>query len=109
MKKQNLSEEFLRMQKLAGLLTENSDDYSQQTDQTEANADLFIQNSSLKNYVTNNDEYGFAIMEIPVDELETAMGMSIEDILVMDEGTLSISVDPTSQTVDIMLDRTDEF
>ena len=109
MKKQNLSEEFLRMQKLAGLLTENSDDYSQQTDQTEANADLFIQNSSLKNYVTNNDEYGFAIMEIPVDELETAMGMSIEDILVMDEGTLSISVDPTGQTVDIILDRTDEF
>ncbi len=102
MKKQNLSEEFLRMQKLAGLITENSD-------QTEANADLFIQNQSLKNYITNNDEYGFAIMEIPVDELETAMGMSIEDISAMDEGTLSISVDPTSQTVDIILDRTDEF
>ena len=63
----------------------------------------------LKNYITNNDEYGFAIMEIPVDELETAMGMSIEDISAMDEGTLSISVDPTSQTVDIILDRTDEF
>jgi hypothetical protein len=109
MKKQNLSEEFLRMQKLAGLLTENSDDYSQQTDQTEANADLFIQNPALKNYVTNNDEYGFAIIEIPVDELETSMGMSIEDILAMDEGTLSISVDPTSQTVDIILDRTIEF
>ena len=102
MKKQNLSEEFLRMQKLAGLITENFD-------QTEANADLFIQNPSLKNYITNNDEYGFAIMEVPVDELETAMGMSIEDISAMDEGTLSISVDPTSQTVDIILDRTDEF
>jgi hypothetical protein len=102
MKKQNLSEEFLRMQKLAGLITENFD-------QTEVNADLFIQNPSLKNYITNNDEYGFAIMEIPVDELETAMGMSIEDISAMDEGTLSISVDPTSQTVDIILDRTDEF
>jgi hypothetical protein len=35
--------------------------------------------------------------------------MSIEDILAMDEGTLSISVDPTSQTVDIILDRTIEF
>ena len=102
MKKQNLPEEFLRMQKLAGLITENYD-------QTESNADLFIQNPSLKNYITNNDEYGFAIMEIPVDELETAMGMSIEDISAMDEGTLSISVDPTSQTVDIILDRTDEF
>ena len=102
MKKQNLSEEFLRIQKLAGLITENFD-------QTEVNADLFIQNPSLKNYITNNDEYGFAIMEIPVDELETAMGMSIEDISAMDEGTLSISVDPTSQTVDIILDRTDEF
>jgi len=109
MKKQNLSEEFLRMQKLAGLITENSDDYSDQIDQIETNSDLFIQNPALKNYVTNNDEYGFAIMEIPVDEIETAMGMSIEDISAMDEGTLSISVDPTSQTVDIILDRTDEF
>jgi flagellar motor switch/type III secretory pathway protein FliN len=102
MKKQNLSEEFLRMQKLAGLITENYD-------QTEANADLFIQNPALKNYVTNNDEYGFAIMQIPVAELETAMNMSIKDILAMDEGTLSISEDPADQTVDIILDRTIEF
>jgi flagellar motor switch/type III secretory pathway protein FliN len=102
MKKQNLSEEFLRMQKLAGLITENYD-------QTEANADLFIQNPSLKNYITNNDEYGFAIMQVPVAELETAMNMSIKDILAMDEGTLSISEDPTGQTVDIILDRTIEF
>jgi len=109
MKKQNLSEEFLRMQKLAGLITENSGNYSDQIDQIEANSDLFIQNPALKNYVTNNDEYGFAIMQVPVAELETAMNMSIKDILAMDEGTLSISEDPTGQTVDIILDRTDEF
>lgn len=81
------------------------EDYSQQVNQIEANADLFIKNSALKQYITDNDQYGFAIMEVPVAKLEAAMKMKIKDILAMDEGMLSISLDPTTKTVDIILDR----
>ena len=84
-------------------------DYSQQVDQMEANAKLFIKNPALKQYTTSNDQYGFAIMEVPVAKLETATKMKIEDILAMDGGILSISLDQSNQTVDIILDRTDEF
>jgi len=108
-----MNKEFLKMQKLAGLITENQmktmlneEDYSQQVDRIEAKAQLFIKNPALKQYITDNDQYGFAIMEVPVAELEMAMKMKIQDILAMDEGMLSISLDPTTKTVDIILDRT---
>lgn len=82
------------------------EDYSDQVDRIEAKADLFIKNPALKQYITDNDRYGFAIMEVPVAELETAVKMKIKDILAMDEGMLSISLDRTTKTVDIILDRT---
>ena len=82
------------------------EDYSDQVDRIEVTADLFIKNPALKQYTTDNDQYGFAIMEVPVAELEAAMKMKIKDILAMDEGMLSISLDPTTKTVDIILDRT---
>jgi len=82
------------------------EDYSDQVDRIEANADLFIKNPALKQYITDNDEYGFAIMEVPVAKLEVVMKTKIKDILAMDEGMLSISLDPTTKTVDIILDRT---
>lgn len=81
------------------------EDYSDQVDRIEANAALFIKNKSLEQYITNKDQYGFAIMEVPVAKLEDAMRMEIKDILAMDEGMLSISLDPTTKTVDIILDR----
>lgn len=84
------------------------EDYSDQVDRIEANAKLFIKNPALKQYITDNDQYGFAIMEVPVTKLEAAMKMKIKDILAMDEGRLSISLDSTTNTVDIILDRTDE-
>jgi hypothetical protein len=100
------------MQKIAGLITENQykqlneEDYSDQVDRIETKAQPFIKNPLLKQYITDNDQYGFAIMEIPVAELEMAMKMKIKDILAMDEGMLSISLDQPTQTVDIILDRT---
>jgi hypothetical protein len=81
------------------------EDYSDQVDRIEANAKLFIKNPSLKQYITDNDQYGFAIMEVPAAKLEAAMKMKIKDILAMDKGMLSISLDPTTKTVDIILDR----
>lgn len=81
------------------------EDYSDQVDRIESKADLFIKNPALKQYITDNDQYGFAIMEVPVAKLETAMKMKIKDILAMNEGMLSISLDPTTKTVDIILDR----
>lgn len=86
--------------KVAGNINESMDD------KIEANGDLFINNPSLKPYITDNDQYGFAIMEVPVDELEAAMNMNIKDILAMDMGKLSISLDQETNTVDIILDRT---
>ncbi len=48
-------------------------------------------------------------MEVPVAKLEAAMKMKIKDILTKyDKEYLSISVDPTTETVDIILDRTNE-
>jgi len=44
-------------------------------------------------------------MEVPVAKLEAAMKTKIKDILAMDGETLSISLDPTTKTVDIILDR----
>ena len=44
-------------------------------------------------------------MEVPAAKLEAAMKMKIKDILAMDKGMLSISLDPTTKTVDIILDR----
>ena len=85
--------------KVAGTINESMDD------KIEANGDLFINNPSLKSYITDNDQYGFAIMEVPVDDLEAAMNMNIKDILAMDTGKLSISLDPETNTVDIILDR----
>lgn len=81
------------------------ENYSDKIDRVETNAKLFIKNPSLKQYITDNDQYGFAIMEVPVAKLEDAMKMKIKDILAMDEATLSISLDPTTETVDIILDR----
>ena len=81
------------------------EDYSDQVDRIEAKAKLFIKNPALKQYTTDSDQYGFAIMEVPVAKLEMAMKMKIKDILAMDEGMLSISLDPTTKTVDIILDR----
>ncbi len=83
------------------------EDYSDQVDRIEVNADLFIKNPALKQYTTDNDRWGFAIMEVPVAKLEAAMKMKIKDILAMDEDMLSISLDPNTKTVDIILDRTD--
>ncbi len=78
-------------------------------EETEANAELFIENPALKSYITDKDQYGFAIMEVPVAKLEAAMKMKIKDILTKyDKEYLSISVDPTTETVDIILDRTNE-
>lgn len=82
------------------------EDYSQQVDRIEAKAKLFIKNPALKQYTTDDDQYGFAIMEVPVVKLEAAMKMKIKDILAMDEGMLSISLDSATKTVDIILDRT---
>ncbi len=82
------------------------EDYSQQVDRIEAKAQRFIKNLALKQYITDNDQYGFAIMEVPVAKLEMAMKMKIKDILAMNEDMLSISLDPTTNTVDIILDRT---
>ena len=82
------------------------EDYSQQVDRIEANAEKFIENPALEQYTTTNDEYGFAIMEVPVAKLEMAMKMKIKDILAMNEGMLSIWLDRTENTVDIILDRT---
>ena len=82
------------------------EDYSQQVDRIETNAALFIKNPALKQYITDDDQYGFAIMEVPVIKLEAAMKMKIKDILAMNEGMLSISLDPATKTVDIILDRT---
>jgi len=73
----------------------------------EANADLFIKNPALKTYITNNDQYGFAIMEVPVAKLEAAMKMKIKDILAYAGDMLSISMDPSTKTVDIQMDRMD--
>ena len=99
--------ETKRMQELAGILNENEDLYddSDSFDRIEKNGDLFIENPLLKQYVTDKDKYGFAIVEVPVSELEKATNMNIKTILSMDEGHLSISLDPTSETVDIVLDR----
>ena len=106
MKKQ-LINEVKRMQQLAGILNENESTYSDSNsfDRIEKNGDLFIENPLLKQYVTNKDEYGFSIMEVPVSELEKATNMDIKTILSMNEENLSISLDPTSKTVDIILDR----
>jgi hypothetical protein len=82
------------------------EDYSDQVDRIEKKAQLFIKNPALKQYITDNDKYGFAIMEVPVAKLEMIMKTEIKDILAMDEGMLSISLDPTTKTVDIILDRT---
>jgi hypothetical protein len=84
----------------------NEEDYSDQVDRIEAKAKQFIENPALEPYITNNDMYGFAIMEVPVDKLEMAMKMKIENILAMDEGMLSISLDQNTNTVDIILART---
>jgi len=81
------------------------EDYSDKIDQEETNAKLLIKNPALKQYITDNDQYGFAIMEVPVAKLEAAMKTKIKDILAMDGETLSISLDPTTKTVDIILDR----
>jgi len=45
-------------------------------EETEANAELFIENPALKSYITDKDQYGFAIMEVPVAKLEAAMKMN---------------------------------
>jgi len=81
------------------------EDYSDKIDRVESNAALFIKNPALKKYITDNDQYGFAIMEVPVAKLEAAMKTKIKDILAMSGETLSISLDPTAKTVDIILDR----
>ena len=81
------------------------EDYSDKIDRVETNAKLFIKNPALKQYITDNDQYGFAIMEVPVAKLEAVMKMKMKDILAMSEETLSISLDPTTKTVDIILDR----
>lgn len=96
--KQIIKEEVRKMVK--------EEDYSDQVDRIEVTANLFIKNPALKQYITDNDQYGFAIMEVPVAKLESAMKIKIKDILAMDEGMLSISLDPTTKTVDIILDRT---
>jgi hypothetical protein len=99
-----LNEQFIRMQRLAGLITESE---ASDFDKVEANADLFINNPALKPYITDKDQYGFSIMEVPVAKLEATMKMSIKDILAKyDFDALSISMDPTTKTVDIILDRT---
>jgi hypothetical protein len=103
----NQINEVKRMQVLAGIITENESTYSDNNsfDRIEKNGDLFIENPLLKQYITNKDEYGFSIMEVPVSELEKATNMDIKTILSMDEEDLSISLNPTSETVDIILDR----
>jgi hypothetical protein len=81
------------------------EDYSDKINREETNAKLFIKNEELEQYITDNDQYGFAIMEVPVAKLEAAMKKTIKDILAMNGETLSISLDPTAKTVDIILDR----
>ena len=77
-------------------------------EELEQMGNLFIKNPSLKKYITNKDQYGFAIMEVPVDELEWATMMKIKDILAMNNinDGLSIDMDPATKTVDIIRDRT---
>lgn len=79
--------------------------YLDKIDRVESNAALFIKNPALKKYITDNDQYGFAIMEVPAAKLEAAMKIKIKDIQAMSEETLSISLDPTTKTVDVILDR----
>jgi hypothetical protein len=96
------AEEIMAKLKSGGVIKEAS------FEELEQMGNLFIKNPSLKKYITNKDQYGFAIMEVPVDELEWATMMKIKDILAMNNinDGLSIDMDPATKTVDIIRDRT---